>query len=117
MRQPPSELKPLRLELLEAMEQRIRTLENGWCRRTDYADIEQSIRRAQDFLYSYPVASDERVSKWCRDHHKDIGRIVIGTNHRRLQRLMMSALEAEGPVKPRPNAVVIELNTKNTPAA
>lgn len=114
MSRPPFEPKPLRFELLEAMEQRIRTLENGWCRRTDVHEIRVSIAKAQTFLMSYPVASDERVRDWCLAHHTDIGRIVIGTNHRRLQRLLMEALK---PVEVKPPAKVIQLNTKHEPAA
>lgn len=83
----------MRLDLSSAIEQRSASLRNGRCQRKDIADIRNSIDKAKQFLWSYPVASDERVRKWCLDNRADVSRIVPGNSPRTLARLIMEALK------------------------
>ena len=101
--------KPLRDELRGAINQRKASLRNGRSQRKDYAEIWTSIGRAEAWLSHFPFASDESVRDWCQAHHKDLGRIVIGNNHRQLQRLLIREL--------RPEPKVIEMKPTTTPAA
>lgn len=104
--------KPLREELRSAINQRKASLRNGRSQRKDYAEIWVSIGRAEKWLGHFPYASDQSVIEWCLDHHTDLGRIVIGNNHRQLQRLLMRELT---PKKAEPK--VIEMKPTTIPAA
>lgn len=86
-------MNELRFALQGAINSRMASLRNGRCLRNDHDSIRVSIARAQAFLSNYPVANDERVQKWCREHIADVTRIVPGNQPRVLARLIMEELK------------------------
>lgn len=67
-------------------------MRNGRSHRKDHDAIRAAIGRAEAFLRSYPMASDERVRDYCRAHTGDITMIVPGNQPRVLARLIMDEL-------------------------
>jgi hypothetical protein len=88
----PSE-KPLREQLRSAIEMRTSALRNGRSRRKDLDLVRAAMGRAEAFLRSYPVASDERVREWCRSHIQDVTMIMPGNKPTALARLIMDELK------------------------
>lgn len=89
MKQPPSELRHV---LQGAINARTAAMRNGRSLRRDHDRVRAAIGRAEAFLRSYPVASDERVLAWCREHIEDVTLIVPGNTPRVLARLIMDEL-------------------------
>jgi hypothetical protein len=73
MNQPPS--KPLRQVLSGAIASRKAAM-RGTRGRRDWHNIRVAIAFAEQFLSSYPVASDERVRSWCADNATFVATIV-----------------------------------------
>jgi len=67
--------KPLREVLDGAIASRQAAM-RGTRGRGDWANIRVAIAFAEQFRINYPVADDDRVIAWCRQHHSFIGRIV-----------------------------------------
>ena len=69
------------------------TLMNGRCKRKDFDAIGVSMWKAQSFLNSYPVATNERVREWCLSHRDDVARIVPASQRKVLSRLLVDELD------------------------
>ncbi len=69
------------------------TLMTGRCKRKDFDAISVSMRNAQGFLNSYPVATNQRVREWCLAHREDVARIVPASQRKVLSRLLVDELE------------------------
>ena len=69
---------PLSELLRRAVNQRIAAQEKMKTKRTDHAEIFGSIGMVEQFLDSYPFASDERVRSWCRANRGHVARVCIG---------------------------------------
>lgn len=82
----------LRQDLQGAINQRTAALRNNRSGRKDYDQIRVSIGRAEAFLASYPVATDQQVRDWCTAHVEDLTRIVPANSPRTLARLIMDSL-------------------------
>ena len=67
----------LRTKLSKAVASRKRVvqLSKG---RTDWTFVRTSIALCEQFLMSYPNATDERVQAWCREHYRYIWAITTG---------------------------------------
>jgi len=78
----------LRTELQQAVTQRDRAVRNGYSQRQDHSRLRVALIRAQKFLNSYPVAKDERVAAWCKQHEDDVRIIVMGNHNERLKKLL-----------------------------
>lgn len=86
---------PLRFTLQGAINARHAALRNNRSHRKDLNLVRAAIGRAEVFLRSYPVASDEQVRAYCLAHIHDITMIVPGTTPRVLARLIMDELQAK----------------------
>jgi hypothetical protein len=78
----------LRKQLNDAVQQRLRAIKNGYSKRQDTSRLNVALIRAQQFLNSYPVAKDERVKQWCKEHADDVTLIVMGAHTERLKKLL-----------------------------
>lgn len=47
-------------------------------KRRDHAEIFSSIGVVEQFLDSYPRASDQKVREWCRANRGHVARVCIG---------------------------------------
>lgn len=87
---PPSSLRE---QLRAAVSMRSAALRNGRSRRKDLDRLRAAIGRAEQFLASYPYASDEGVRTWCLAHRDDVAMIVPGNKPTMLARLIMDELK------------------------
>lgn len=87
--------KSLRTALQGAVNQRLSALRNGRSYRKDQERLRAAIGRAESFLNSYPVASDERTRDWCIAHIEDVRLIVPGNAPTVLARLIMEDLKSK----------------------
>jgi hypothetical protein len=83
-----SELKPLRHTLKAAINMRTAAMRNNRSRRKDDAQIRVAMGRAQQFLTSYPFATDARVLEYARVWSMDVMRIVPGNQVGMFRELM-----------------------------
>jgi len=77
-----------RQALQGAINSRLSALRNGRSKRKDLDRLRAAIGRAQQFLQSHPVASDERVTAYCRTNFHDINFIVPGNQGAVLAKLL-----------------------------
>lgn len=89
MRSPHSSLRE---QLRVAVEQRERMIRMGWSRRKDHDRVNDALRKAHNFLNSYPHANDLRVRGWCMENHAAVAILVPGNTPTALARLVMHAL-------------------------
>ena len=82
----------LREQLRVAVEQRERMIRRGWSRRKDHDRVNDALRKAHNFLSSYPHANDLRVRGWCMENHAAVAILVPGNTPTALARLVMHAL-------------------------
>jgi hypothetical protein len=69
---------PLVDTLRDAVAGRRRALRFGWSRRKDHDDVTRALMLCEQFLMSYPYASDALVRNWCRDHQNAVACVVLG---------------------------------------
>lgn len=74
--------------LRSTLHQRDAALWTGRSRRKDTAALNAAIGRAQQFVRSYPFASDERVRAWCLAHRDDVEIIVPSRSRATRERLL-----------------------------
>ena len=88
-------MKPvtLREQLRAAVSMRSAAMRNGRSRRKDLDALRAAIGRAESFLTSYPMATDERVRTWCLGNLRDVTMIVPGNRPTMLARLIMDGLK------------------------
>lgn len=89
--------KTKREALQGAINSRIAALRNGRSYRKDLDRLRAAIGRAQQFLQSHPVASDERVTAYCRTNFHDINFIVPGNQGAVLAKLLDNQPETNRP--------------------
>ena len=83
----------LREQLRGAVSMRSAALRNGRSYRKDLDALRAAIGRAESFLNSYPMATDERVRDWCIGHLQDVTMIVPGNRPTMLARLITEHLK------------------------
>lgn len=64
--------------LRSATESRRRALKFGWSRRKDHDATRISVEVCEQFVRSYPGASDALVRNWFKDNSEHVIRVVIG---------------------------------------
>lgn len=84
---------PLREQLRAAVSMRKSAMRNGRSYRKDVDTLRAAIGRAEAFLNSYPMATDERVRDWCTGHLQDVTMVVPGNRPTMLARLIMEQLK------------------------
>jgi hypothetical protein len=71
----------LRKTLSKAVASRNRLIQLGKGR-DDWQELRTALALCEQFLVSYPAASDERVINWCREHHRYVWKITTSKNRR-----------------------------------
>ena len=84
---------PLRETLRAALAMRKAALWRGRSRRKDQNRLNAAIMKAEQFLSSYPVASDDRVREYCTRNIEDVSMIVPGNRPTVLARLIMDTIK------------------------
>jgi len=79
--------KPLREVLRGAIASRKAAM-RGTRGRRDWNNIRTAIAFAEQFLWRYPYASDDRVREWCRDNATFVGTIVPANQYAVLAALL-----------------------------
>ena len=74
--------------LSSAVESRRRALMFGWSRRKDHDATRRAVMACEQFLASYPGASDALVRNWCRENAEHVYRVVLGGRSRVIQQLI-----------------------------
>jgi hypothetical protein len=74
--------------LSEAIVSRRRALRFGWSKRKDHGDVSRALMRCEQFVASYPGASDALVRDWCRNNAEHVYRVVLGRRAGVLNKLM-----------------------------
>lgn len=69
---------PLIALLRSSVESRRRALRFGWSRRQDHEAVRKAIMRCEQFLMSYPSASDALVQNWCQENRGAVACVVLG---------------------------------------
>lgn len=64
--------------LTRAVNQRRRAQQLMKTKRHDHAEIFGSISMVEQFLRSYPSATDNRVREWCRANRGHVARVCVG---------------------------------------
>ena len=64
--------------LRSATESRRRALRFGWSRRKNHDDVSRALMLCEQFLMSYPGASDALVRNWCKDNQNAVACVVLG---------------------------------------
>lgn len=67
---------------------RKRALRFGWSKRTDHDNMRSAIMRCEQFVMSYPNASDTLVVRWCRENSADVAYVVLGGRTGVLRKLL-----------------------------
>ena len=80
--------KPMIQVLSSAIESRRRALMFGWSRRKDHDAMRRAVAACEQFVASYPGASDALVRAWCRENSEHIVRVVIGSRVNVLKQLI-----------------------------
>lgn len=76
--------------LTAAIVSRRRALRFGWSRRNDHNDVTRALMECEQFVASYPNASDTLVRTWCNNNAEHVYRVVLGGRSKVLQQLMVS---------------------------
>jgi hypothetical protein len=74
--------------LRSAVEARRRALRFGWSRRPNHDDVTRALMACEQFVNSYPGASDALVRNWCRENSAHVMRVVLGGRDKVLQSLI-----------------------------
>lgn len=74
--------------LNSAIEARRRALMFGWSRRSDHEATRTAVAICEQFVASYPGASDALVRSWCRENSAHVCRVVLGGRAGILSQLM-----------------------------
>jgi len=81
---------PLIRILSSAIDSRRRALMFGWSRRTDHEATRRAVMICEQFVISYPGASDALVMSWCRENSQHVSRVILGNRVKILQQLIPS---------------------------
>ena len=81
-------MKPLIHILNVAIESRRRALMFGWSRRKDHDATRRAVMACEQFVASYPGASDALVRNWCQENSDHVQRVVLGGRAKVMQQLM-----------------------------
>lgn len=74
--------------LRSSIERRRSALRFGWSRRKDHDAMNAALMACEQFVRSYPGASDALVRNWCRDNSSHVVRVVLGGRGKVLQQLI-----------------------------
>lgn len=74
--------------LTAAIVSRRRALRFGWSKRKDHGDLTRALMRCEQFVASYPGASNALVRDWCKNNTEHVLRVVLAGRAKVLKSLL-----------------------------